>query len=78
VYIVHIFKMFITYREEETELRIMKLGMLIIAHRQKHDLSLRELSKSIGISHATLQRIETGKDCDVRSFTKILEWMMKP
>jgi transcriptional regulator with XRE-family HTH domain len=56
----------------------MKLGTILIAYRQKHDLSLRDLSSDIGISHATLQRIETGKDCDVRSFMKLLEWMMKP
>jgi transcriptional regulator with XRE-family HTH domain len=56
----------------------MKLGAMTIAYRQKHDLSLRDLSKDIGISYATLQRIEAGKDCDVRSFTKLLEWMMKP
>ncbi|RJQ37893.1 XRE family transcriptional regulator [Candidatus Microgenomates bacterium] len=36
---------------------------------------IREVAKEIGISHATLSRIESGKQPDLETFTKICKWL---
>lgn len=46
-------------------------------YRQKNEIGIRECAKEIGISSATLSRIENGKDCDLNSFCKLLTWLMK-
>jgi len=56
---------------------ISKLGQLLLAYRQKKDIQARDLSKEIGISASTLCRIERGKNPDVDSYLKILNWMNK-
>ena len=54
----------------------MKLGEMIKAYRQKRDLSLTETAEQIGIAKSTLHRIEVGKDCDLPSLFKLLNWMI--
>jgi transcriptional regulator with XRE-family HTH domain len=46
-------------------------------YRSNRGLGIRECAKEIGISSATLSRIENGKHCDMNSFTKLLTWLMK-
>lgn len=46
-------------------------------YRQSREISMRECSKEIGISCATLCRIEAGKGCDMQSFSKLLTWLMR-
>lgn len=56
----------------------MKLGDMLRAYRTVHRYGSRELAKVIGISHATLTRVETGHACDSRSVFMIVQWMLKP
>lgn len=44
--------------------------------RQKRgNRGIREVANEIGISHATLSRIESGKQPDLETFTKICKWL---
>ena len=54
----------------------MNLGRVIAGYRKKERYGVRAMAKEIGISHATLSRIENNKDCDSRSMTKILLWLI--
>ena len=54
---------------------VTKLGQLLLAYRQKKDIQARDLAKEIGVSASTLCRIERGKNPDVDSYLKILNWM---
>ena len=53
------------------------LGEMLLLYRTVHRLNLRELGKVIGIGHATLMRIETGKQCDVPTFLKLVRWLVR-
>jgi len=46
-----------------------------IDRRIYHSQSLREAAKEIGISAATLSRIERGATPDIETFGKIWAWM---
>lgn len=46
-------------------------------YRVKYEMGIRECAKEIGISAPTLSRIENGKDCDIKSFSKLLNWLMR-
>lgn len=50
---------------------------MLIAFRQKHDLDLRSLAKELGISAATLMRIEHGHAFDLKTFIKLQNWFLK-
>ena len=63
----------------------MKLGEVLRAYRvstlrhlsgNPKVLSLESLAAEIGISKATLSRIERGKMCDAITLVRILEWLM--
>lgn len=54
----------------------MRLGSLIAAWRAANRYGTRELAKQIGISAATLSRIENGRNCDATSVGKLLIWLM--
>jgi transcriptional regulator with XRE-family HTH domain len=49
---------------------------MLPVYRALHALSVRELAKQIGVSAATVSRIEHGKMCDVPTFLKLLRWLM--
>ena len=53
----------------------MKLGEVIRRYRLMVELSLRELGQEIGISAATLMRLEQGRDPEGRTLAKILVWL---
>lgn len=42
---------------------------------KRGDRGIRETAKEIGVSTATLSRIENGKLPDLRTFSKICKWM---
>jgi len=51
------------------------LGEVLKRWRMVGDVDIRTLSGIIGISPATLSRIENGKDCDAKTLVKILRWL---
>lgn len=46
--------------------------------RVMEELTIRQAAKQIGISAATLMRIEHGRNFDAATLAKILQWMMTP
>lgn len=55
----------------------MKLGKVMKYYRLIRQIGLRELSSEIGISTATLSRIENGNfKPDLVTFKKILDWLL--
>lgn len=53
----------------------MKLGLLIKKYRTMMDIDLRTLAKEIGVSAATLMRLEHGYIPDGTTIKKTLAWM---
>ncbi len=51
------------------------IGEMLKSYRKLHDLGMRDVAKRIGISVATLSRIEAGKAIDGRTMLKLL-WSM--
>lgn len=47
------------------------VGKHVKDHRVLADVTLRSLSKRLGISPATINRIERGKPCDVDTFIRL-------
>lgn len=52
---------------------LRNLGLLLSARRG--DRGIRAVAKEIGISHATLSRIERGFLPDLETFRKVCEWL---
>jgi DNA-binding XRE family transcriptional regulator len=55
----------------------MRLGMLLKRYRQWEEINVRDMAAQLGISAATLSRIEGGKPMDGISLAKILKWEME-
>jgi transcriptional regulator with XRE-family HTH domain len=55
------------------EITLKNIGAAL--RRERGDSGLRETAKEIGISPATLSRVEGGKLPDIETFTKICQWM---
>jgi transcriptional regulator with XRE-family HTH domain len=53
----------------------MKLGKVIRKYRVTNELTLREVSKEIGIGAATLMRLERGHEPDGSTLAKIIAWL---
>jgi transcriptional regulator with XRE-family HTH domain len=51
--------------------------MFLRMAEQKRRIGLREFAKQIGISSATLSRIENGKTPDLETYFKLCFWMKK-
>ena len=51
------------------------LGRLILAKRNENGLGIRAAAKEIGISHATLARVEKGFLPDLENYEKIRMWL---
>lgn len=54
----------------------MKIGELVKAWRWRDEISVREAAEQIGISHATLSRIERGKAMTDEHLAIILRWAL--
>ncbi len=54
----------------------MRLGAILRKWRYANERSLRDLGREIGISAATLLRIESGRECDSTTLMKIFNWMV--
>lgn len=51
------------------------INLALSIKEKRGDRGLREVANEIGISHATLSRIENGKLPDIETFKKICEWL---
>ena len=51
------------------------LGRLILAERTKRGLGIRAAAREVGISHATLARVEKGFLPDLENYEKIRKWL---
>ena len=63
----------------------MRLGEIIQAWRTLNsirdntgDYGIRKVARDIGISHATLSRIERGEEFDSRTMAKLMLWLFQP
>ncbi len=52
-----------------------ELGRLILAKRKKLNLGIRAAAREVGISHATLARVEKGFLPDLENYEKIRKWL---
>lgn len=52
------------------------LGEMLRLYRTVHGHTFRELAPAIGISHATLLRIEHGYTMDVPTLLKLWTWLI--
>lgn len=52
-----------------------ELGRLVLEKRNKTGVGIRGAAKEIGISHATLARVEKGFLPDLENYEKILRWL---
>ena len=53
------------------------IGKVLRSYRVLREIGVRDLGKEIGVSAATISRIEQGKPCDGRTFVKIFNWLFK-
>jgi len=53
----------------------MRLGAILRKWRAVQEISTRTLAAEIGISAATLSRIERDEDMDGKTLAKILNWL---
>lgn len=53
------------------------LSKMFLAHRQKENLSQKDMAKQLGINASILCRIEKGTDVSLSTFGKLLAWMIK-
>lgn len=51
------------------------LSICIKLYRQSRNINVRNCAKEIGVSTATLSRIENGKETVTDSFIKVLNWL---
>lgn len=61
---------------EEVNMSKITLAQLgLIAKEQRGGRGIREVAAEIGISAATLSRIETGKQPDLETFSRLCKWL---
>jgi predicted transcriptional regulator len=65
----------LTLFRKSTIIFTMKLGKVIRKYRVTNELTLREVSKEIGIGAATLMRLEQGRDPDGPTLVKLIAWL---
>lgn len=56
-------------------MKTFDVSLSILVKVKRESQSLREASKLIGISPATLSRIENGKVPDLDTFSKLCKWL---
>jgi len=55
--------------------KLEMLGRLANERREEMGVGVRVAAKEIGISHATLSRIERGNVPDIETFSKLCDWL---
>jgi transcriptional regulator with XRE-family HTH domain len=58
--------------------RFTHLGQMLSLYRTARQWTVRDVAPQIGISIATLSRIERGNTMDAESMLKIWSWMLRP
>lgn len=53
----------------------MRLGHVLADYRYAQRIGVRELAKEIGVSSATLNRVENEGQCDGGTLIKIMAWL---
>jgi transcriptional regulator with XRE-family HTH domain len=53
----------------------MNIGKLLIGYREVNRKSIRALSKEIGLTIATISRIENGKPVDQNTMLLLINWL---
>jgi len=53
------------------------LGQILRLYRTVHQRSLRDLAPEMGLSSATLLRIENGRALDVETLLKLWTWFLQ-
>lgn len=53
------------------------LGRMLVLYRAATQQNVRQLAPEIGISIATLSRIERGALCDVPTWLKVTAWLFR-
>ena len=53
----------------------MNIGKLLKCYREVNQMSIRDLSKKIGLTIATLSRVENGKPVDLRITLVFINWL---
>lgn len=56
----------------------MHIGKVIADYRYINRIGVRSLAKEIGISPATLNRVELGNGFDGETMAKIMVWLFAP
>lgn len=51
------------------------IGKVLHSYRVMNEISLRDLGKQLGISAATLMRLEKGNNIDAQSMFKVMQWL---
>lgn len=51
------------------------LGRLVLAKREERGIGIRAAAREVGISHATLARVEKGFLPDLENYQKICRWL---
>jgi transcriptional regulator with XRE-family HTH domain len=54
----------------------MNLGKVLADYRWANRLGVRELAKEMGITSATLNRIEQNENCNAASLIAIIDWLL--
>jgi transcriptional regulator with XRE-family HTH domain len=54
----------------------MKIGSLLLRWRAAERVGVRQLANEIGISYATLSRVENGEEPGGKTLAAILRWML--
>ena len=55
----------------------MMLGAVVKCYRVTNEMTLRQIGAEIGISAATLMRLEQGRDPDGATLAKVLTWLFQ-
>ena len=55
----------------------MILGKVIHKYRVASEITIRDFCKALGISRATLVRIEAGREASAESLRRIFLWLLR-
>ena len=65
-----------THAENCGILSVMKIAELLKAWRHHHMMTIEEASRRIGVSWDIYRRVEKGEEMSLKTFLKIMEWIL--